>query len=119
MAYELPQLCFLVSDTAKSREQHTPSNPSGDSKQRTSLQEHRRRAATASANWRDRRNGIPYRVKQTFSKDVDRFELASQELKGLKEGDDPEEGAGEEGVTFNLWKKTELPPPSEPVFDEV
>lgn len=43
-----------------------------------------------------------------------------QELKGLKEGEDPEDGeAKEEGVTFNIWKKTEQPPPAEPVFDEV
>lgn len=43
-----------------------------------------------------------------------------QELKGLKEGDDAEDGeAKEEGVTFNVWKKTEQPPPAEPVFDEV
>lgn len=45
--------------------------------------------------------------------------FASQELKGLKEGEDPEDGPGEEGVTFDVWKKTELPPPLEPVFDEV
>lgn len=45
---------------------------------------------------------------------------AHQELKGMKEGEDPEDGeAKEEGVTFNLWKKTEQPPPAEPVFDEV
>lgn len=38
----------------------------------------------------------------------------------MKEGEDPEDGeAKEEGVTFNLWKKTEQPPPAEPVFDEV
>lgn len=43
----------------------------------------------------------------------------SQELKGLRDGEDAEEGASEEGVTFNLWKKTEMPPPPEPVFDEV
>lgn len=43
----------------------------------------------------------------------------AQELKGLREGDDAEDGAGEEGVTFNLWKKTEQPPPTQPVFDEV
>lgn len=43
----------------------------------------------------------------------------SQELKGLKDGEDAEEGASEEGVTFDLWKKTEMPPPLEPVFDEV
>lgn len=43
-----------------------------------------------------------------------------QEIKGLKEGEDPEDGeAKEEGVTFNLWKKTEQPPPAEPVYDEV
>ena len=43
-----------------------------------------------------------------------------QELKGLKEGEEPEEdGPAEEGVTFDVWKKTELPPPPEPVFDEV
>lgn len=42
-----------------------------------------------------------------------------QELRGLREGEDPEDGAGEEGVTFDLWKNTELPPPPEPVFDEV
>lgn len=43
-----------------------------------------------------------------------------QEIKGLKEGEDPEDGeAQEEGVTFNLWKKTEQPPHAEPVFDEV
>ena len=45
--------------------------------------------------------------------------VTSQELKGLKEGEDPEDGPGEEGVTFDVWKKTELPPPLEPVFDEV
>lgn len=38
----------------------------------------------------------------------------------MKEGDDSEDGeAKEEGVTFNVWKKTEQPPPAEPVFDEV
>lgn len=38
----------------------------------------------------------------------------------MKEGEDPEDGeAKEEGVTFNLWKKSEQPPPAEPVFDEV
>lgn len=38
----------------------------------------------------------------------------------MKEGEDPEDGeAKEEGVTFNIWKKTEQPPPAEPVFDEV
>ncbi|CAN0427517.1 unnamed protein product, partial [Laminaria digitata] len=42
----------------------------------------------------------------------------SQDLKGLKEGEDPEDGPAEEGVTFDVWKKTELPPPLEPVFDE-
>lgn len=42
-----------------------------------------------------------------------------QELKGLKEGEDAEDGAGEEGVTFDVWKKTEMPPPAKPVFDEV
>ena len=45
--------------------------------------------------------------------------FTSQELKGLKEGEDPEDGPEEEGVTFDVWKKTELPPPLEPVFDEV
>lgn len=48
------------------------------------------------------------------------FHSCFQEIKGLKEGEDPEDGeATEEGVTFNLWKKTEQPPPVEPVYDEV
>ncbi|CAN0031897.1 unnamed protein product, partial [Scytosiphon promiscuus] len=48
-----------------------------------------------------------------------REDMVGKELKGLKEGEDPEDGeAQEEGVTFNLWKKTEQPPPAEPVFDE-
>lgn len=42
-----------------------------------------------------------------------------QELKGLKDGEEAEDGAGEEGVTFDVWKKTEMPPPAEPVYDEV
>ncbi|CAN0064085.1 unnamed protein product [Pylaiella littoralis] len=48
-----------------------------------------------------------------------REDMVGKELKGLKEGEDPEDGeAKEEGVTFNLWKKSEQPPPAEPVFDE-
>ncbi|CAM9257044.1 unnamed protein product [Ectocarpus sp. 12 AP-2014] len=45
--------------------------------------------------------------------------MVGKEIKGLKEGEDPEDGeAKEEGVTFGLWKKTEQPPPAEPVYDE-
>eukprot|EP00752_Nemacystus_decipiens_P007983 g7132.t1 len=48
-----------------------------------------------------------------------REDMVGKELKGLKEGEDPEDGeAKEEGVTFNVWKKTEQPPLAEPVFDE-
>ncbi|CBN73873.1 conserved unknown protein [Ectocarpus siliculosus] len=45
--------------------------------------------------------------------------MVGKEIKGLKEGEDPEDGeAKEEGVTFGLWKKTEQPPPAEAVYDE-
>lgn len=44
----------------------------------------------------------------------------TKELKGPEAGDDDaEDGSGEEGVTFDLWKKTEVPPPRDPVLDEV
>lgn len=43
----------------------------------------------------------------------------TKELKGPEAGDDAEEGSGEEGVTFDVWKKTEVPPPRDPVFDQV
>lgn len=42
-----------------------------------------------------------------------------QELKGLRDGDEGGEEETEEGVTFDVWKKTEMPPPPEPVYDEV
>lgn len=42
-----------------------------------------------------------------------------QEVKGLRDGEEGGEEDTEEGVTFDVWKKTEVPPPPEPVYDEV
>ncbi|CAM9737764.1 unnamed protein product [Ascophyllum nodosum] len=44
--------------------------------------------------------------------------MIGQELRGLQEGQEEDEDATEEGVTFDLWKKTETPPEPEPVYDE-
>lgn len=58
--------------------------------------------------------------RQLSSHNLERAELCdTKELKGSREGDENEDGPTEEGVTFDIWKRTETPPTTQRVADEV